>query len=84
MSSWRNRLARSTVNREVVGSIPTEDVLLFSESLVNVLEQTKQNSDQHDVGDRCLRQKFSEIRAMLTFRQVKKYLRLVKFRLKIV
>ena len=24
-SSWRNRLARSTVNREVVGSIPTED-----------------------------------------------------------
>ena len=25
MSSWRNRLARSTVNREVVGSIPTED-----------------------------------------------------------
>ena len=25
-SSWRNRLARSTVNREVVGSIPTEDV----------------------------------------------------------
>ena len=30
-SSWRNRLARSTVNREVVGSIPTEDALfLFS------------------------------------------------------
>ena len=26
-SSWRNRLARSTVNREVVGSIPTEDAL---------------------------------------------------------
>ena len=24
-SSWRNRLARSTVNREAVGSIPTED-----------------------------------------------------------
>ena len=29
MSSWRNRLARSTVSREVVGSIPTEDVLFF-------------------------------------------------------
>ena len=28
-SSWRNRLARSTVNREVVGSIPTEDALLI-------------------------------------------------------
>ena len=28
-SSWRNRLARSTVNREVVGSIPTEDVFLY-------------------------------------------------------
>ena len=26
-SSWRNRLARSTVNREVVGSIPTEDAI---------------------------------------------------------
>ena len=29
MSSWRNRLARSTVNREVVGSIPTEDASFF-------------------------------------------------------
>ena len=28
-SSSRNRLARSTVNREVVGSIPTEDVNLY-------------------------------------------------------
>ena len=28
-SSWRNRLARSTVNREVVGSIPTEDAFFF-------------------------------------------------------
>ena len=28
-SSWRNRLARSTVNREVVGSIPTEDALFL-------------------------------------------------------
>ena len=30
MSSWRNRLARSTVNREVVGSIPTEDAFFFN------------------------------------------------------
>ena len=28
-SSWRNWLARSTVNREVVGSIPTEDASFF-------------------------------------------------------
>ena len=34
MSSWRNRLARSTVNREVVGSIPTEDAS-FSNGLLN-------------------------------------------------
>ena len=29
MSSWRNRLARSTVNREVAGSIPAEDAHFF-------------------------------------------------------
>ena len=34
MSSWRNRLARSTVNREVVGSIPTEDALFSTLSLL--------------------------------------------------
>ena len=31
MSSWRNRLARSTVNREVAGSIPAEDVFWLVE-----------------------------------------------------
>ena len=34
-SSWRNRLARSTVNREVVGSIPTEDDHFISRSCGN-------------------------------------------------
>ena len=34
-SSWRNRLARPTVNREVVGSIPTEDVLFLKERVYN-------------------------------------------------
>ena len=33
-SSWRNRLARSTVNREVVGSIPTEDAFLCNSIFV--------------------------------------------------
>ena len=32
MSSWRNRLARSTVNREVAGSIPAEDANSFPKS----------------------------------------------------
>ena len=32
-SSWRNRLARSTVNREVVGSIPTEDALFSNDHI---------------------------------------------------
>ena len=38
-SSWRNRLARSTVNREVVGSIPTEDAFfeVFSQFYIRLL-----------------------------------------------
>ena len=35
-SSWHNRLARSTVNREVVGSIPTEDVLFYSDCMATI------------------------------------------------
>ena len=39
MSAWRNRLARSTVNREVVGSIPTEDAH-FLNILTDVYQPT--------------------------------------------
>ena len=43
-SSWRNRLARSTVNREVVGSIPTEDV--HFDWLPQVFEDSSNNLKQ--------------------------------------
>ena len=36
LSSWRNRLARSTVNREVVGSIPTEDAYFASVLMIRI------------------------------------------------
>ena len=42
-SSWRNRLARSTVNREVVGSIPTEDAY-FYEALIFTKASTQKGT----------------------------------------